>query len=150
MPATAMLKLSKVPSEISRAHAALRRVRIDVVEALEVGGIFDVAEQRQRVAPRRLGRLRVGGVDDGKLPSYRGHGSGRRRFAEGVVGKLPRREFLLFDGRAVRRPPGPQAPIIEDPLYGKDSADYVAFSSSCQPQAGPAAAKGPGQKTAIP
>jgi hypothetical protein len=49
-----------------------------------------------------------------------------------------------------RRPGGPQAPIIEDPLYGKDSADYVAFSSSCQPVSAAAAAKGPGKNRAIP
>ena len=30
------------------------RFRIDVVEVLEAGRIFDVAEQRQRVAPCRL------------------------------------------------------------------------------------------------
>jgi hypothetical protein len=43
-------------------HAALRRIGIDVVEALEIGRVFDVAEQRQRVAPGRLpsGRLCTG------------------------------------------------------------------------------------------
>ena len=32
-----------------REHAALRRVRIDIVEMLEVGGIFEVAEGRDAV-----------------------------------------------------------------------------------------------------
>jgi hypothetical protein len=73
----------------------------------------------------------------------------QRRFAEGVVGKLPRREFLLLWTSSFDVP-HPQAPIIEDPLYGKDSADYVAFSSSCQPVGEAYAAKGPGKKSAIP
>jgi hypothetical protein len=42
-------------------RAALRRFRIDVVEPLEVGRIFDVAEERQAVPPHRLaGRLGLG------------------------------------------------------------------------------------------
>ena len=50
--------------------AALGRIRIDVVEALEVGGIFDLAEQRQRVAPGGLtGGLRAAPADDGKARS---------------------------------------------------------------------------------
>ncbi|MGY4448095.1 hypothetical protein ACVWZR_002755 [Bradyrhizobium sp. i1.3.1] len=48
---------------------AFGRFRIDVIEALEVGGIFDLSEQRQRVAPGRLtGGLRRGRADDGKAP----------------------------------------------------------------------------------
>ena len=63
-----MLKLSKVPSAIMPRDAALRRVRIDVVEMLEVGRIFHVAEQRQRMTPDRLAAriLCTGGFDRGK------------------------------------------------------------------------------------
>ena len=42
-------------------HAILRGVRIDVIEALEVGGILDVAEHREGVPPgRRAGGRRRG------------------------------------------------------------------------------------------
>ncbi|MGY4367594.1 hypothetical protein ACVW1A_003659 [Bradyrhizobium sp. LB1.3] len=44
--------------------AAFGRFRIDVVEALEVRGVLDLSEQRQRVAPgERTGRLRVRHAD---------------------------------------------------------------------------------------
>src|SRR5207244_2902775 len=47
--------------------AALGGVRIDVIEAFEIDRIFDVAEQRQRVAPDRLAGsgLRVSRVGGG-------------------------------------------------------------------------------------
>ncbi len=47
--------------------AALGGVRIDVIEAFEIDRIFDVAEQRQRVAPERLAGsgLRVSRVGRG-------------------------------------------------------------------------------------
>ena len=62
-------------------RSALRRIGIDVIEPLEVGGIFDIAEQRQRVAPGRLagGSLCAGGIDDGKFcrePQRRGKRGG--------------------------------------------------------------------------
>lgn len=49
-------------------HAALGRVGIDVVEALEIGGVFDVAEQRQAVPPERFAGcgLCAGRAEDGK------------------------------------------------------------------------------------
>ncbi len=50
-PATTMLKLSNVPIAIWRTTPPLRRLRIDVVEMLEAGRIFQVAEQREPVAP---------------------------------------------------------------------------------------------------
>lgn len=62
---------------------ALGRVRIDVIEALEVGGILDVAEQRQRMAPRELaGRLRLGSSDDGKA-RHRAEGGERSKCSAG-------------------------------------------------------------------
>ena len=49
--------------------AAFGRFRIDVVEALEVCGILDLSEQRQRVPPGGLaGGLRVCRADDGEAP----------------------------------------------------------------------------------
>ena len=60
------------------AHgAALRCIRIDVVEALEVGGVFDVAEQRQRMPPRRFGlRVRRGNIAQAcHLAQHRGPGA---------------------------------------------------------------------------
>ena len=44
--------------------AALGRIRIDVIEALEVGRVFDVTKQRQRMPPGQL-RLRMGRSDHG-------------------------------------------------------------------------------------
>ena len=41
---------------IERKQPALRRIRIDVVEMLEVGGIFQVAEHRHAVRSRRRHR----------------------------------------------------------------------------------------------
>ena len=39
-------------AETAQAHtAALRCIRIDIVETLEAGGIFEIAEQREAVAP---------------------------------------------------------------------------------------------------
>ena len=63
-------------------HAALRRIRIDVVVALEVRGVFDVAKYRQCMSPDRpFGRgLRVGRCDRGndRIKSQcRGHCGGR-------------------------------------------------------------------------
>jgi hypothetical protein len=63
---------------------------------------------------------------------------------------LPKREFLLLAMDEHSNVPRPQAPIIEDALYGKDPADYVAFSSSCQPVGTADAAKRLDNKHAIP
>ena len=51
--------------------AALRGLRIDVVEALEAGRVFDLAEQRQRMPPGRFAHagLRLGRT---KLQGYPG------------------------------------------------------------------------------
>ena len=67
-PSITMLKLSKVPSSNMRHDAALRRIRIDVVEPLEAGGIFDVAVGRHaRAASQPIGRgLRMGRFDRGR------------------------------------------------------------------------------------
>ena len=90
-PATTILKLSKVPNAISARGAALRRIGVDVVELLEAGGIFQVAEQRQAVLPcqrwrgplrRRRGRARQA--------IQRERGRGQRRGAglqEGSAGE---------------------------------------------------------------
>ena len=57
-PLITTLKLSNVPTAIWAHHTGLRRVGFDVIELLEVGGIFEIAEQRQCVPPRRfVGRL---------------------------------------------------------------------------------------------
>ena len=57
-------------------HAALRRVRIDVVEMLEAGRIFEVAEQRERrgATPARLPSARAG-ADCGKACRKRRRGA---------------------------------------------------------------------------
>ena len=86
-----MLKLSKVPIEIMPRDAALRRVRIDVIETLEVGRIFDVAEQRQGMTPDRLAArsLRTGGFDRGKnrrkpqCRGERGEGAALQKMSSG-------------------------------------------------------------------
>jgi len=45
--------------------AAFRRIRIDIIETLEVDGVFEFAERRQRVPPDRFAcrRLRAGVTD---------------------------------------------------------------------------------------
>jgi hypothetical protein len=58
-----------VPSEISRAVTRpSASFRIDVVEALEVGRIFDVPEQRQRVRATPLGRFALAMSMTGSCP----------------------------------------------------------------------------------
>ena len=109
-PATTRLKLSKVPTRICRTAPPFGRVRIDVVEPFEVGRVFDIAEQRQRMPPRRLGCLRPGPAQNrARQGQARARGPSRRlrRPAEDVVGSLPSAEFLLLTPvRAVdvRRP----------------------------------------------
>ena len=74
-PATTTIEIVERADRDLADDAALGRVRIDVVEVLEAGRIFDVAEQRQAVAPDRLGRLRLGRVKRGKAccdPQRRG------------------------------------------------------------------------------
>ena len=69
--------------------AALGRLRIDVVEALEAGRVLDLAEQRQRVPPRRFGRrLRLGRRNRGVRGPVRAQGPSRpqRRPGGDVVG----------------------------------------------------------------
>ena len=58
--------------------AALGRIRIDVIEAGEVGRILDVAEQREGMAPlqfagRRLGLRRIDGGEVRRQPQRGGH-----------------------------------------------------------------------------
>ena len=65
MPATAMIEIVEGANRNLARHATFRRIRIDVIKALEVGGILHVAEQRQRMPPRKLARssLRVSLAD---------------------------------------------------------------------------------------
>ena len=49
-----------------RCGAALRRVRVDVIEMLETGRIFQFAEFRHAVPPGRVCSLRLGGADPGR------------------------------------------------------------------------------------
>ena len=68
--------------------AALGRIRIDVIEALEIGGVFDVAKQRQRVPPGRLG-LGMRGSHRGnachttKSRGHRGQGAALQKVSSG-------------------------------------------------------------------
>jgi len=70
-------------AEFEQTHgAALRRIRIDVVEPLEAGRIFDIAVGRNGVPPFQPIRrcLRVRGFDRGKTcveAERRGHRSNR-------------------------------------------------------------------------
>ena len=82
------IEIVERPDQDLAGNAALGRIRIDVIEALEAGRIFDVAEQRQRVAPDRLaGRgLRMGRPQRSPMPPVRGRARPGLRFAEDVVG----------------------------------------------------------------
>jgi hypothetical protein len=103
------------------------------------------------MTPRRFGSgLRVGGIDEGKARQRRGHGGDSAALQKVSSGNCQNENSLLLAvDEQFSTSPGPQAPIIEDPLYGKVSADYVAFSSSCQSTLEADAAKGPGNKRAI-
>ena len=67
-------------------RAGLRRIGIDVVELLEAGRIFQVAEQRQTVTPRRFLRLRGRGPGRDRKPRWRPAKAGRKR--AGIGGSM--------------------------------------------------------------
>ena len=73
------IEVIKRPDLDLACGAALRGLRIDVVEAREAGRVLDLAEQRQRVPPLQsiCGGLGMGGFNRGKVrhePECRSHG----------------------------------------------------------------------------
>jgi len=83
-----MLKLWNVPIDIMAA-APLSALRVDVIETLEVGGVFDLAEQRTEQRRRLAFIARIAGLIAG---------TPRRCPGRGQCGKaLPWRSF---DGMA--------------------------------------------------
>ena len=94
-PATNRLKLSKVPWTPRRSDAALRRVRIDVVEVPEIGGILRLSEQGRAVTPSAI---------PGPTPARR-EGRPRGRRATGGCGSTTISRRLPRSARASKAGP---------------------------------------------
>src|SRR3954447_12068452 len=76
-------------AEAAEAHrAALRRLRIDVVETLEARRIFELPEQREGVTPVVL--VRVCDAMESKRPDCRGNERSGAAAQNGPAGKLHR------------------------------------------------------------
>ena len=102
-PATTTLKLSKVPNAIMPHDAALRRVRVDVVEMLEACRILQCAEQRQAVAPLALIReCRNGQAKPAEQRGQQRHGAGLEQGSTGQAqGNLQHYRADDITGRSV-------------------------------------------------